>query len=267
MPKKRLVSRKTFSKLVLVCTLSLWLTLLLLPAVNLAAPLEEIQHRGKLIIAVKNNLRPLAFIDEKSKLQGLEIDIAKQLGQELLGNPEAVVLQSVTNQERLDAVLTGKVDLTIARVTATASRARLVNFSRHYYLDSTSFVTKDAKVQHLADLSKKTIAVLNDSSTIAVVRHHVPQAQLIGVNSYQEALSHLNKGEADVFAADRSILVGWVQEYPQYHLLPHHLGGTALCVVMPKGLQYADLWIKVDDAIAQWQRSGWLESRLAYWGL
>ncbi len=234
---------------------------------TLAAELEEIERRGKLIVAVKDNLRPLGFSDAEGNLQGLEIDIARRLAEGLLGSPDALVLLPVTNRERLDAVMTGTVDLTIARVTATASRFRLVDFSPYYYLDGTGLVTKDASVQQLKDLASGEIAVLNSSSTIAVVRNQLPNAQLVGVNSYEEALTLLEAGKTDAFAADNSVLTGWVQEYPQYRRLPVRLSGEALCVVMPKGLQYVDLRTRVDQAIARWRKSGWLQERATYWGL
>ncbi len=69
-----------------------------------SAELEEIERRGELIVAVKDNLRPLGFRDANGKLQGLEIDLARRLAEELLGNPDAVVLQPVTNRDRLTVV-------------------------------------------------------------------------------------------------------------------------------------------------------------------
>ncbi|MBR8826382.1 MAG: transporter substrate-binding domain-containing protein [Gomphosphaeria aponina SAG 52.96 = DSM 107014] len=247
--------------------LILAIALLATPKLTLAADLEEIKSRGKLIVAVKDNLRPLGFADPAGKLQGLEIDIARRLAEEILGSADAVILQPVTNEERLEIVMEGKVDLAIARVTLTASRNRLVDFSPYYYLDGTGLVTKSEQVKTLRDLATKKIAVLNNSSTIAVVNHELPNAQLIGVNSYQEALELLEAGKADGFAADQSLLTGWVQEYPQYRLLPQRLSGEALGIVMPKGLQYLELRSKVNEAIARWQKSGWLRERATYWGL
>jgi polar amino acid transport system substrate-binding protein len=121
---------------------------LVAPAPVWSAELKEIEQRGQLIVAVKDNLRPLGFRDATGNLQGLEIDIAKRLAEELLGKPDAVVLQPVKNIDRLNVVLEGKVDLAIARVTATASRSRLVDLSRPYYLDGTGLVTKDASIQN-----------------------------------------------------------------------------------------------------------------------
>ncbi|MGL5192033.1 MAG: transporter substrate-binding domain-containing protein, partial [Chroococcales cyanobacterium] len=52
-----------------------------------AAELAEIQQRGQLIVAVKDNVRPMGFRAGNGNLQGFEIDIARRLAQELLGSP------------------------------------------------------------------------------------------------------------------------------------------------------------------------------------
>lgn len=232
-----------------------------------AAELKKIQKRGYVTIAVKDNLRPLGFRDLHGNLQGLEIDLAQRLAQDLVGKPNAVRLQPVANRDRLSVVLEGKVDLTIARETATETRARLVSFSIPYYFDGTALITKDASLQQLRDVVKVKTAVLNGSSTIATVRYLLPSAQLVGVDSYEQARSLLEEGAAVAFAADASVLSGWVQDYPQYRLLPTLLGAEPLCVVMPKGLQYDDLRQRVNAAIARYLAEGWLQQRAAYWGL
>lgn len=231
-----------------------------------AAELKEITRRGYLIVGVKDNLRPLGFRDAAG-IQGLEIDLAQRLAQDLLNKPNAIKLQPVANRDRLAVVLADKVDLTIASVTATASRSRLVSFSSPYYFDGTALVTKEARVQKLGDLTRSKIAVLKGSSTIAVVRYLLPVAQLVSVDSYQDAQLLLDAGEAAAFAADASVLSGWVQEYPQYRLLPTLLSAEPLCVVMPKGSQYDDLRRRVNAAIARYSAEGWLQQRAKYWGL
>lgn len=232
-----------------------------------AAELEEIEQRGYLIVAVKDNLPPLGFRDDAGELAGLEVDLARRLAQELLGQPTAVVLQPAANQERLAAVLEGEVDMAIARVTVTASRSRVVDFSIPYYLDGTALITPDPTVQQFADLRGQTIAVLNGSSTTSIVRSRLPSVRLTGVDSYEAAQAVLESGEAIAFAADASVLSGWVQQNPSYHLLPTLLSAEALAVVMPRGVQYDDLRRRVNEAIARLHEEGWLEERIEYWGL
>lgn len=232
-----------------------------------AAELQEIQQRGYLIVAIKDNLRPLGFRTADGELQGFEIDVARQLAQELLGRPDAVVLQPVANQDRLSAVLMDDADLVIARVTATGSRSRLVDFSTPYYTDGTAIVTRDGTIGQLGDLTDRTLAVLNGSTTIATVRSLFPNIRLLGVNSYDDALARLESGDAAAFAADASVLAGWVQGYPQYRLLPDLLSAEALCVVMPRGIQYDPLRQQINAAIDRWWQTGWLQDRMRHWGL
>ena len=228
---------------------------------------SEIESEGELKVAVKDNLRPLGFTDENGRLMGLEIDIARKLGSELLGNVSAVKFLAVDNKERLQLVLEDEVDIAIARVVVTNSRSRIVDFSPYYYLDGTSMVTKNSAIKNIDGLIRSKIAVLNNSATIAVVRNKLPHATLIGVDSYQAALELLETNQANAFAGDRSVLTGWIQEYPSYRLLPERLSGAALAVVMPKGLQYKELRSQVNRAIANWKKSGWLEERIKFWGL
>lgn len=232
-----------------------------------AANLPDIQQRGYLVVAVKDNLRPLGFRDASGNLQGLEIDIAKRVAQDLLGKADAVKFQPVANRDRLAVVLDHKVDLAIANVTVTAPRARLVDFSFPYYWDGTAIITKDAAAQRLDDFANRRLAVVDGSSTISTIRYLLPSARLVGVNSYAQAYSALEANSADAFAADASVLSGWIQEHPQYRLLPTLLSAEPLAVVMPKGLQHNALRQRVNAAIARYTAEGWLEQRAAYWGL
>jgi polar amino acid transport system substrate-binding protein len=248
------------------------ISLLVIPSLQdsevvFGAELSEIQKRGKLIVGVKDNLRPLGFRDENGELQGLEIDLARALAAELLGDANAVILKPISNQDRIKILLENEVDLVIARMTVTSSRSRIVDFSRYYYLDGTGIITKNTNINQLKDLEQKNIAVLQGSNTIAVIRNIIPNSKLIAVESYQEAFYLLETGGADAFSADNTVLVGWQQENPQYKMLPVRLSGEALSIAMPRGLQYNQLQQRVNSAIARWRESGWLQERINYWGL
>jgi polar amino acid transport system substrate-binding protein len=230
-----------------------------------AAEWEEIQQRGYLIVAVKDNLRPLGFRNSQGKLQGFEIDIAQHLAERLLGNSEAVRWLPVSNQQRLAVVLRGEADIAIAHVTATEMRSRVVSFSLPYYIDGAGAVVKDPAIESWQDLSKATIAVLSGSSTAATVKYFYPEVTLKQVNSYQAGRSLLEAGEADAFAADIAILAGWAQTDPQVTLLSQRLSAQPIAVVMPKGLQYQSLREKINQAIRDWLENGWLRDRASHW--
>jgi polar amino acid transport system substrate-binding protein len=265
------VSWKHFKRVGRVlATVLVGVSILTIPPDSRSQVLQAAQPRGQLVIAVKDNLRPMGFRNPAGQLQGFEIDIARRLAQELLGTnqPEtAVVLQPVLNQERLPAILQGKATLIIARVTATSLRSRLVSFSIPYYLDGTALVTRDPSVTRATDLSQSTIAVLNNSSTVEILRYRLPRAKLVAVESYTDAHALLERGGAIAFAADASVLSGWVQEFPQYRLLSPTLSTEPLCIAIPKGLQQDELRRRINAILTRWQSEGWLQERAKYWGL
>ncbi len=232
-----------------------------------AGTLKEIQQRRKLVVAVKDNTPPLGFRDRSGNLQGLEIDIARKLAEEIFSKPDAIELIPVTNQDRLKVVIDGTVDITIARVTVTPNRSRVVDFSRYYYLDGTGILTSQPQLVKTRDLVGKKVAILNHSSTIAALKYIIPEAQLVGVDSYQQAQDFLAAGKVVAIAADRSLLVSWVNANPAYHLLPNKLSTEALGIVLPKGTKYIALLDLVNRSIEGWQASGWLQERVLYWGL
>ncbi|MBD1913301.1 MULTISPECIES: transporter substrate-binding domain-containing protein [unclassified Leptolyngbya] len=263
----RLLTVRAFGVSVATALALLGMGFVLSNSVTSAADLETVQSRGHFVIAVKENIPPLGFRTDSGELEGFEIDIARRLAQEILGSSDAVVLQPVANQDRISALTSGDVDLVVARMTLTAGRSRLVDFSIPYYLDGTTFITRDPSILSSRDIRRRRIAVLEGANTAVVVRSRFPYARLIDVPSYEAAREAMERDEADVFAADASVLTGWVQQYPEYRLLPGFWSGEALAIAMPRGQEYQELREAVNGAIARWREEGWLEERARHWGL
>ncbi|MEM9002409.1 MAG: transporter substrate-binding domain-containing protein [Cyanobacteria bacterium P01_F01_bin.86] len=240
---------------------------LAVPSFVVSADLETIQERGYLVVAVKDNWRPLGFIDEQGTLAGFEIDIASRLAETLLGDATAVVFHPVTNRDRITAVLEGEVDIAIAGIATTPMRQRIVDFSEPYYLDGTALVTNNPQIQNLADLSTAAIALIEGSDAVANIHYTLPTATLVGVSSYQAALETIELGNVSAVAGDVTVLTGWSQEHPQYRLLPDLLTVEPLAIVTPRGNQYSSLRQIINTSIREWHEEGWLEDRATYWGL
>ena len=242
--------------------------------VHLAAPpfvvcadLETIQERGYLIVAVKDNWRPLGFIDEQGTLTGFEIDIASRLAEVLVGDATSVVFYPVANRDRIPAVLAGDVDIAIAGIANTPMRQRVIHFSEPYYLDGTALITNNPQIRDISDLSTAAIALIEGSDAVSHINYRLPFATLVGVSSYQAALETIESNTVSAVAGDVTVLTGWIQENPEYSLLPSILTAEPLAVVTPKGLQYDSLRRSIDAAINEWHAEGWLEERATYWGL
>ncbi len=237
------------------------------PRFVVAADLETIQARGFLIIGVKSDWRPLGFTDNQGELVGFEIDIATHLAEELFDDPTAVVLQPLANRDRLAAVMNNEVDMAIAGVAVTPMRTRVVNFSLPYYLDGTALITQQSEIESITDLNHAAIAVINGSDAVPTLQYYLPQVLLQEVTSYQAALEASASGQVEAVAGDVTVLTGWVQEYPEYRLLPEVLTAEPLAIVLPKGTAHMSLLRFVNESIATWHQEGWLEEKATFWGL
>jgi polar amino acid transport system substrate-binding protein len=233
-----------------------------------ARPWSEVVSSGQLRVAVKDNLRPLGFRDPEGKLQGFEIELVRELGSRLLGSREAVELVPVANVERLQAVAAEEVDLAIAQIGITPDRARQVEFTSAYYQDGPSLVVaRSQNWTSWSELRGARVAVLRGSSAIAYLNRYLSGVELVPVDSYREGAELLLKGSVQAWAADRSVLAGWLAEHPQFQFLGSPLGAVGLGIAMPKGLEHAELRLRVRRELENLRAEGWLAERARAWGL
>ena len=244
-------------------------------------------ERFPLRVGISPDRRPLSFMAEAGQRVGLEITLARALALTLAGfevsgldgveqrHPasdwpeltELIAFIPLTNPDRLAAVMSGQVDFAIAGITATDVRRRLVHFSLPYYLDGTTFITRNPHLRSRRDIAQQEIAILAGSSAIATVRAQIPVARLRGVNSYAAAQAWLNANPQAVFAGDASVLAGWAQLDDRYRVGPRLLSVEPLAIALPKGLQHTELQVQVNRAIEHWTETGWLRVQLQQWQL
>lgn len=252
-----------------------------------AADWATIQARRRIIIGVKDNLRPLGFRDDQGHLQGFEIDLARRIGQDLLGTPEAVELRPLSHRDRIPALLDQRVDLVIAQLTDTPDRRRVVQFSRPYYWEATRLIRRSDGPQTLAEANRPAanrpaanrpetsppaasppaIAVLQGSSTEAQWTYRYPGTRLQRFRTYTDAYTALTQGHVVAVAADQSILTGWLQLHPTWQWLGEPLQRYPIAIALPKGLAYEPLRQHLDATLTHLLQTGWLSDRTQAWGL
>ena len=238
-----------------------------------ARPWEDIVNSGILRVGVKDNLPPLAWqsgddAGNPDAWEGFEIEIARELADRLLGDADAVAFVPLQNHDRLDAVIDDRVDLAIAQIGITVDRLRLVSMTEPYYLDGTTVVVPaDSELESTLDLQEEAIAVLAGSTAVATLNARFQDLTLVSVSSYREGGGALQSERIDGFAADASVMAGWVAENPDYRLLTPLLSGSGLAIALPKGNQYSELRRQVHREMRELSESGWFEERAAEWRL
>ncbi|HEX2297493.1 MAG TPA: transporter substrate-binding domain-containing protein, partial [Pseudonocardiaceae bacterium] len=98
------------------------------------SPMARITERGRLIVAVGPDTYLNVFRNpETGQLEGFDIDLAADISEAIFGDRRPVEYQQLDVHGRLDAVESGKVDLSIANTTITCARREKVEFSTEYY--------------------------------------------------------------------------------------------------------------------------------------
>jgi ABC-type amino acid transport substrate-binding protein len=160
---------------------------------------------------------PFSFAEQQGKPVGYTIDLCIRVAagiQQQLGLPALdVQWVEVTSANRFDRVIDGTIDLECGTSTNTVARQKTVDFSLMIWVDGASFLVKaDHPARRLADLAGKKIAVMSGTTTEQALRAALAKASLsveiVPVKEHLDGLNALDRGTADAYASDRTVLVG-----------------------------------------------------------
>ncbi|MFD0049931.1 transporter substrate-binding domain-containing protein [Actinomycetes bacterium NPDC127524] len=187
--------------------------------------LAQIKDRGKIIVGVKNDTRLFGLKNPSTgKVEGFDIDIAKALAKEILGDENKVQFKEVTSKTRMPLLQNGDIDAIIATMTITDERKKEVDFTDVYFDAGQSLlVKKGSKITGIQDLKKGTKVLAVKGSTSAInIREKAPDTTVLEFENYSEAFAALKSKQGDALTTDDAILYGMVDEDPSYELV----GGT-----------------------------------------
>ena len=100
-----------------------------------AGPAEEaIRQRGRLIVGLDQSTNLFSFRDPVSgQLEGFDVDIAREMARDLVGDPSKVEFRLLTSPERITALENQTVDIVVNAMTITCARAEQIAFSTVYF--------------------------------------------------------------------------------------------------------------------------------------
>jgi len=182
------------------------------------AQIKDIQDRGVLRVGAKVDVPRFGYLNPATnEMEGLEVDIARIIAKDILGDENAVSFFNITAQTRGPMLDNGEIDIVIATFTITEERKETFNFTRPYFTDELGYlVLADSAVVKPEDLQKKSIGVVQASTAKAALEEEIVNlgidATIREYASYPEVKAGLLKGEVEAFVADKSILFGYLDD-------------------------------------------------------
>lgn len=177
------------------------------------------------MVGVDQNTFLFGFRNPKTGLlEGFDIDIAREMARDILGDPTKIQFQALTSAQRIPALQSGQVDLVVRSMTITCRRLNDVAFSTVYYQASQRILARtDSAIKGAADLGGKRACATTGSTSVSTMLALKPAPTVYGVADWTDCLVMLQQGQVDAVSTDDSILAGLAQQDPYLQVV-----GTSL---------------------------------------
>lgn len=199
--------------------------------------IERIKERGKLIAGVKYDTKLFGLKDPASgNVEGFDIDIAKALAKQILGDETKVELKEVTSKTRIPMLQNGDIDIIIATMTITDERKEQVDFSDVYFEAGQSLLVKnDSAITGLESLSGVKVLAVKGSTSAQNIREKAPDAEVLEFDNYQDAFTALKAGKGEALTTDNIILIGMQQTDNSFQLVGGNFTSEPYGMAIRKG--------------------------------
>lgn len=168
-----------------------------------AGTLDDIKAKRKIVVGVKYDYPPFGYLDENGDLKGFDLLVADYLASKLGVAPE---FKKVTSMDRINTLLAEEVDIVIASMTKTPFRAKMISFTKTYFVDGQGMLVNSSNLlKDENDLDNRIIAVIMGSTGERyVTESDVDFKALALFKSYTDAAEALKAGKVDVVVTDYS---------------------------------------------------------------
>lgn len=227
---------------------------------------DEIIRRGFIKVGINTDSKPFGFINKQGKVDGYDADLSKYIAQYILRNSNKIEFVSVTPSNRLIKASTGEVDIVVSTVTITPSRLEIVDFSIPYDIAGLSIlVSSRSSIKSISDLSGKTVGVIFGTTAEKNMKTLVPNANLRGFRSYNEAYLALKQGYIDAVTSDDTILSRFTADDDTVKLLPKRYSQEPYGIAFKQGETTKKLKENLDFAIKDMQQKNVINKLRRKW--
>jgi glutamate/aspartate transport system substrate-binding protein len=189
---------------------------------GLSPTLAAIKSRHAVHLGYRESSPPFSFLDQANRPIGYSLELCQAVVDEIsveVDDPNLKIeYVKVTSDDRISAVVQGKVDLECGSTTANAERSKQVAFSPLMFVAGTKLmVPKDSAISAPKDMQGKTV-VVTKGTTNEQAMHAVDKKFNLGLNivtasDHEQSYQMLVDGKADAFATDDILLYGLIARH------------------------------------------------------
>ena len=190
-----------------------------------SSTIEQLKQAGKVRIGVFSDKPPFGYVDSQGKSQGFDVEIAKAITKDLLGDENKAEYVLVEAANRVEYLTSNKVDIILANFTVTPARAEVVDFAKPYMKVALGVVSKDGSViTDVNQLKGKTLLINKGTTADAYFTKNYPDIKLLKFEQNTETFEALRDSRGDALAHDNTLLFAWAKENPGFTVGVKNLG-------------------------------------------
>ncbi|MGA4841867.1 glutamate ABC transporter substrate-binding protein [Streptomyces sp. G45] len=188
--------------------------------------IEAIKNREvkKLIVGVDQNSFGWGYRDPnkpKGALQGFDIDLAREIGRQILGKEDAVVFRAIPTNKRIPALENGDVDMVIRTMTVDCDRVEKVDFSTAYFATGQQILApKSSRITGFnSTLQGKKVCSAEGSTAFKELKENSFGADIsTTVPNQLDCLVRLQLGEVEAVVTDGALAASQAAQDPTVEL-------------------------------------------------
>ncbi|MFF3684764.1 glutamate ABC transporter substrate-binding protein [Streptomyces sp. NPDC002187] len=234
--------------------------------------IDAIKERGRLIVGVDQNSYRWGYRNPAGGgLEGFDIDLARAIAEDILGDRDAVIFRAIPTNQRIAALNSGTVDIVVRTMTINCSRIEQVAFSTAYFQAGQQVLApKSSKITgYDKSLTGKRICSAEGSTAYEALEkksfgatfrdEHDGQPQDEDVHTVPnqlDCLVRLQQGLVDAVVTDNALAAGQAAQDPAVELKGDKPFTTEYYGVATK-LGNDDLVKRVNQVLVDYRKADW----------
>jgi glutamate/aspartate transport system substrate-binding protein len=187
----------------------------------LTGTLSKVRESGTIALGYRESSVPFSWLNARKEPIGYSIELCKALVSAIgdaVNRTLTIQWVPVTPENRIDAVVGGRVDLECGSTTSNVERQKRVAFSPIIFVAGTKvMVKKGSPIGSFRDLAGRRVAVTagttNEKALRDLDRKFRLGIQLQVVPDHAQGFAQVADGQADAFATDDVLLYGLIAEH------------------------------------------------------
>lgn len=226
----------------------------------------RIQKRKYLIAGIDQNSYQWGYRNPLTgDLEGFDIDLARAIAEEILGDETKVVFRSIPTSQRIPALQDKDVDVVVRTMTINCERIQDVAFSTEYFTgDQAVLAPADSDITGFDEsLDGKRVCTADGSTGQGALEEESYGAEVMLVPNQLDCLVRVQLGEADAVVTDNALAAGQAAQDPSMKLFGTLDKPEPYGVAMNKGDE--DLVRRVNSMLEDYRKDGRWEDSYKEW--